>query len=263
MGKKINPEDHIGEVHGIYTIVEVMPDKDKWNHYVYKGICNECGTLRIGTYHDFKDNQVLECKHRIMLNQEQLDIWYDKNKKKCLYCGKYILLGDLSFNEYKERKFCNSSCAASYINKQRSVKKIEKEKIEKNKCYCKNCGKEIPSNKIYCSLQCLSDFKYKEYIERWKNGLVDGSSGKYAVSKRIRRYLFEKYQNKCSECGWSKINPITGKIPLEVHHKDGDYTNNDEDNLALLCPNCHALTPTYKASNKGCGRKDRKKYYLN
>lgn len=131
MGKKINPEDHIGEVHGIYTIVEVMPDKDKWNHYVYKGICNECGTLRIGTYHDFKDNQVLECKHRIMLNQEQLDIWYDKNKKKCLYCGKYILLGDLSFNEYKERKFCNSSCAASYINKQRSVKKNRKRKNRK------------------------------------------------------------------------------------------------------------------------------------
>lgn len=96
-----------------------------------------------------------------------------------------------------------------------------------------------------------------------ENGLIDGFSGKYNISKRIRRYLFDKYNNQCSECGWSKANIATGKIPLEIHHKDGDYTNNQEDNLTLLCPNCHSLTPTYKAANMGNGRKDRKKYYLN
>lgn len=262
MGKRINPEDHIGESYGIYTIVEVIPKKDKWNHYVYKGICNECGTERVGTYHDFKDNIVTECKHRSSISQELLDIWYDKNKKQCLYCGSDIPLGDLGFKEYRERKFCNSSCAASYINKQRSMEKSEKIKTEKNKYYCRNCGKEIPSNKIYCSLQCFNDFKYKTYIEKWKNGLIDGLS-RYAISKTIRKYLFEKYNNQCAQCGWGEVNLTTGKVPLEVHHKDGDYTHNTEDNLILLCPNCHALTPTYKAGNMGNGRKDRKKYYLN
>jgi hypothetical protein len=38
-------------------------------------------------------------------------------------------------------------------------------------------------------------------------------------------------------------------IPLEVHHKDGDNTNNDIENLQLLCPNCHALTDTYRGKN--------------
>ena len=85
-------------------------------------------------------------------------------------------------------------------------------------------------------------------------------SGMYSVSKHIKRYLFEKYNNKCSICGWGKVNQFTGNIPLEVHHKDGDHTNNDEDNLDLLCPNCHSLTETYKAANIGYGRKDRKKY---
>ena len=70
----------------------------------------------------------------------------------------------------------------------------------------------------------------------------------------------DKYNQQCSKCGWNKINPFTGRIPLEVHHKDGDYTHNEENNLELLCPNCHSLTSTYKASNKGSGRMARNKY---
>ena len=69
--------------------------------------------------------------------------------------------------------------------------------------------------------------------------------------------FFEKYQNRCSLCGWGEINPTTKKTPLEIEHIDGNYKNNKEDNLLLLCPNCHSLTPTYKALNKGNGRKDR------
>ena len=251
MGSKIKPEEHIGEIHGIYTIVEVMPEKDKWNHYVYKGICNECGAERIGTYHDFKDNVVTECKHRSSISQELLDMWYDKNKKQCLYCGADIPLGNSGFKEYKERKFCNSSCAASYNNKKK--KKKDRHKL------CKNCGVEIPYQNTYCSSKCQMDFQYKTYIEKWKNGLIDGLSG-YAISKTIRKYLFEKHNSRCAQCGWGEVNRTTGKVPLEVHHKDGDYTNNTEDNLILLCPNCHALTPTYKAANMGNGRKGRKKY---
>ena len=38
-------------------------------------------------------------------------------------------------------------------------------------------------------------------------------------------------------------------IKLEVHHIDGDKLNNDEDNLSLLCPNCHALTDTFRSRN--------------
>jgi hypothetical protein len=38
-------------------------------------------------------------------------------------------------------------------------------------------------------------------------------------------------------------------IPLELDHIDGHHWNNSLDNLRLLCPNCHAQTPTYKARN--------------
>lgn len=62
--------------------------------------------------------------------------------------------------------------------------------------------------------------------------------------------------------GWGEKNPFTGNIPLEIEHLDGDYTNNKEENLAVLCPNCHSLTSTYKGTNKGNGRKERSKYNL-
>lgn len=99
-----------------------------------------------------------------------------------------------------------------------------------------------------------NDTKYTRYIERWKQGLETGMRGKTSISKHIKRYLFEKYNNACMKCGWCKRNPYTNLIPLEVEHIDGNYLNNKEDNLYLLCPNCHSLTSTYRALNKGNGR---------
>lgn len=128
--------------------------------------------------------------------------------------------------------------------------------------YCINCGKELTgnrNNKKYCSVKCQCEYKNKEYINNWLNGNIDGIVGKYGISQHIRGYLFKKNNNKCQICGWGEVNPHTGNVPLEVHHIDGDYTNNSEENLQLLCPNCHSLTETYKNSNKN-GRKSRNKY---
>ena len=105
-----------------------------------------------------------------------------------------------------------------------------------------------------------NDSLYIKYIAKWKAGLDDGMKGEYQISRYIIRYLFEKYGSKCHKCGWNERNPNTGKIPLETEHIDGDYKNNKEENLDLLCPNCHSLTPTYKGANRGKGRKERKKY---
>jgi Zn finger protein HypA/HybF involved in hydrogenase expression len=96
--------------------------------------------------------------------------------------------------------------------------------------------------------------KYLAYIEKWKIGLKTGMRGKTAISAHIRRYLFEKFDFKCVMCHWDIVNKFTGNIPLEVNHIDGDYTNNQESNLELLCPNCHSLTDSYRSLNKGHGR---------
>ena len=54
---------------------------------------------------------------------------------------------------------------------------------------------------------------------------------------------------QCSTCGLTRWQG--GDIPLELDHRDGDRFNNELSNLQLLCPNCHALTPTYRGRNKG------------
>lgn len=74
------------------------------------------------------------------------------------------------------------------------------------------------------------------------------------MSRHLRRYIFDKYENKCCICGWSKINPYTNTLPLEIDHIDGNANNNREENLRLLCPNCHSLTKNYRGANKGNGR---------
>ena len=52
---------------------------------------------------------------------------------------------------------------------------------------------------------------------------------------------------KCENCSLEEWQGE--KIPLEIHHIDGDELNSDLSNLQILCPNCHALTDNYKGKN--------------
>lgn len=56
---------------------------------------------------------------------------------------------------------------------------------------------------------------------------------------------------KAHQCERCKNTEWLGEpIPLELHHVDGDRTNNRLENLKLLCPNCHTATLNYRGSKK-------------
>lgn len=127
---------------------------------------------------------------------------------------------------------------------------------------CLNCLKPTKTiYTIYCSNKCQSDYQYLEYIQKWKDGLISGNVGKLfpQLSKHLKKYLFEKYEERCCLCGWNKRHPVTNKVPLEVNHIDGNPFNNSEENLQLICPNCHSLTTNFRNLNNGNGREHRRK----
>ena len=71
------------------------------------------------------------------------------------------------------------------------------------------------------------------------------------VTQKVLRGYVERHQvleYKCINCGCDG-NWQDGKIALEIDHIDGDNTNNQLSNLRYLCPNCHALTDTYRGRN--------------
>jgi len=73
-----------------------------------------------------------------------------------------------------------------------------------------------------------------------------------AKSEKLRLMLIAKRGSTCDCC--KNNNWLGYTIPLEVHHIDGDKFNNDESNLVLLCPNCHALTDNYRGKNVNSGK---------
>lgn len=73
----------------------------------------------------------------------------------------------------------------------------------------------------------------------------------------LRKYLVRRIGERCGKCGWAERHSITKRVPVEIEHIDGDWQNNRPENLELLCPNCHSLTPTFRGLNKRRGRPHR------
>jgi|LauGreDrversion4_2_1035121.scaffolds.fasta_scaffold82696_4 carboxypeptidase C (cathepsin A) len=172
------------------------------------------------------------------LEYEQKLKTYNQNPKLCKHC-----LISLSFEKYINKSiYCSRSCAAKVNNKKRV----------KNKsvflcCFCnKTCLNAKNTTGKYCSLKCSAADKTKTKIEAWLNGTCEPSV------TALRKYLKELKPAQCEICQLTNWNNLP--IPLEMDHKDGNYKNNHLDNLRLLCPNCHAQTPTYKSKNRGNGR---------
>lgn len=72
------------------------------------------------------------------------------------------------------------------------------------------------------------------------------------ISQKVMRGYVERHKlipYVCDKCGCDG-NWQDGIISLELDHIDGDNTNHTLSNLHYLCPNCHALTKTYRGKNK-------------
>ncbi len=170
---------------------------------------------------------------------------HNASLSSCGFCGEMIAY------EKRRNKFCNRSCAARFNNRG-----VTRHSNSVGNVLCRRCGQPISkSGRIFCGLRC-ANARLADATERKLAGDVTGAP---VSATATRRYLLKTRGEFCELCGWSEHHPVTGHVPLEVDHVDGNANNNHLANLRLICPNCHSLTPTFRALNKGNGREHRRK----
>lgn len=131
--------------------------------------------------------------------------------------------------------FCSRHCSVTWNNRNRPKRSRTKT--------CKGCGVEkITSQYTFCTT-CIGNRLHihtaKSLDEcNWDDGR--------------RRYLLRNRPHQCQQC--LETQWLGLPIPLEMDHIDGNSDNNAEDNLRLICPNCHAQSPFNKGKNRGRGR---------
>jgi hypothetical protein len=160
--------------------------------------------------------------------------------RECLHCGTAfeVKKGD-------PKKFCDHSCSASYNNTRKESKYPVKN--------CQHCGVEYQNaNPKYCSHKCATDNRAKKSIENYVSTWTVKPQ-----STIPKKYVIATKGYKCECCGISEW--MDKPIGLQLDHIDGNADNNHEDNLRLLCPNCHTQQDTYAGKNKNAGNNKPKK----
>ena len=111
--------------------------------------------------------------------------------------------------------------------------------------YAQDGGGTIQSLKNMCNELDLdtSHFKGKGWN---KSNYKYDSFQSYSLKSRgktTQDALIALRGRKCEHCGLTRW--LEQPINLQIHHIDGDHTNNSLDNLQLLCSNCHSYTPNF------------------
>ena len=157
----------------------------------------------------------------------------------CEQCGKEH---DGSFGS---GRFCCRSCSNKWVALHQSpeakARKIEKGRKNLKHEISKYATFESRSKGAYASAEIRRAAR-KEWLDSLLRGEVNWDLvGFSRLLEWLIGYGYKEY--KCEKCGNSIWNGRP--IPLEVHHEDGDNTNNKIGNLKILCPNCHAQTENY------------------
>ena len=154
-------------------------------------------------------------------------------KKNCLNCNEEFNAPLREVNR-GNGKFCTLKCSAEYHGKMRPKPQPNTE--------CAWCHVPLYRNTYRASLSksglhfCCDEHKN---LAQAIDGLKQMHLPNYGQSPRQYRdkvFKILKKPKKCERCGYDKH-----EAAIIVHHKDRNRINDAEDNLQVLCCNCHAI----------------------
>ena len=140
---------------------------------------------------------------------------YTRNPNtECAVCNKLIYRRPSEVERSRGHVFCSQVCYGLFCRREKA---------------CIICDKPILSglNKKTCSRSCAN--KHRIGIKYKLNRPRDKVKSYRALKVR----LLKMRGKNCERCGYDKYEI------LQVHHKDKNRSNNELDNLELICPNCH------------------------
>jgi len=199
---------------------------------------------------------------------------------KCEQCGKEH---DGTFGS---GRFCCRSCSNKYVALHQSpeakarkvakgknnlihnrrVRKIKEESTDSNTRYVCLCGREFNSqrslggHKSHCPIYSGDNYdRTKHGVEsliRYNDrrripieSILSNEVKNYSPTRFKWRLIEEGYKElRCEKCGLSEW--LGKEIPIELHHINGDNSDNTLENLQILCPNCHSFTDNYRWKKK-------------
>lgn len=136
--------------------------------------------------------------------------------------------------KYGSGRFCSPICARSFSTSKN--RKLISEKVSKKLKGVPN--KHGNRNTPETIAKCKST---------WLNKILTSEYSELSFDSK-RRLVLHEQDYVCNKCG---INEWFGKkLSLEIDHINGISDDDRRENLEILCPNCHAITDTWRGRNK-------------
>ncbi len=173
---------------------------------------------------------------------------------KCKNCQK----------ETENKIACSQKCIAILNSKKRigthrseeTKRKISESSLKKSKPSRQSKLLNLEDKNIVRQLNLLNrNVRTEEGFKRHLTNIDKLKSEDYSnlSFERLRKRVIIDQDYKCKKCNLDKW--LGENITFELNHIDGDNKNNSKENLEILCPNCHSLTPNWRGKNIAKGNK--------
>ena len=104
-------------------------------------------------------------------------------------------------------------------------------KLHAPKCALPGCDEHVHYHKRYIKDDGILSWKWKTFCEKHRSSIV---------GKSARQEFFKRRggcENRDGQLGWTCNDPNTPSLTID--HINGNKHKNVEDNIMVLCANCH------------------------